>query len=77
VYGTLIDQLIEALRCLPGVGAKSAQRMALQLLEQDKDGAVRLAGAISEAVIKVGRCERCRNLTEDTECRICSNPSRS
>lgn len=77
MYGSLIDQLIEALRCLPGVGAKSAQRMALQLLEHDKDGAVRLAGAISEAVIKVGRCERCRNLTEDTECRICSNPSRS
>lgn len=77
MYGNLIDQLIDALRCLPGVGAKSAQRMALQLLEHDKEGAAHLAGTISEAILKVGRCERCRTLTEDTECRICSNLSRS
>ena len=77
MYGNLIDQLIDALRCLPGVGAKSAQRMALQLLEHDKEGAAHLAGTISEAILKVGRCEKCRTLTEDRECRICSNPSRS
>jgi|TARA_Y100000385_G_C13042728_1_gene615999 recombination protein RecR len=51
--------------------------MALQLLEHDKEGAAHLAGTISEAILKVGRCERCRTLTEDTECRICSNLSRS
>lgn len=77
MYGNLIDQLIDALRCLPGVGAKSAQRMALQLLEHDKEGAAHLADTISEAILNVGRCERCRTLTEDTECRICSNLSRS
>lgn len=77
MYGNLIDQLIDALRCLPGVGAKSAQRMALQLLEHDKEGAAHLASTISAAILKVGRCERCRTLTEDTECRICSNLSRS
>ena len=48
MYGNLIDQLIDALRCLPGVGAKSAQRMALQLLEHDKEGAAHLAGTISD-----------------------------
>ena len=77
MYGNLIDQLIDALRCLPGVGTKSAQRMALQLLEHDKEGAAHLASTISAAILKVGRCERCRTLTEDTECRICSNLSRS
>ena len=56
MYGNLIDQLIDALRCLPGVGAKSAQRMALQLLEKDKAGASHLAATIAEAVEKVGRC---------------------
>ena len=52
MYGNVIDQLIDALRCLPGVGAKSAQRMALQLLERDKVGAARLADAIVDAVGK-------------------------
>ncbi len=56
MYGNLIDQLIDALRVLPGVGTKSAQRMALQLLERDKVGASRLAEAILEAVEHVGRC---------------------
>jgi len=76
VYGNLIDQLIDALRCLPGVGAKSAQRMALQLLERDKAGAAHLAATIAEAVEKVGRCERCRTLTEHNRCNICSNSAR-
>ena len=76
MYGNVIDQLIDALRCLPGVGAKSAQRMALQLLERDKAGASRLAEAIVEAVEKVGRCAECRTLTEHMVCGICSNPRR-
>lgn len=76
MYGNVIDQLIDALRCLPGVGAKSAQRMALQLLERDKVGASRLANAIVEAVEKVGRCGECRTLTEHKVCGICSNARR-
>ena len=76
MYGNLIDQLIDALRCLPGVGAKSAQRMALQLLERDKAGASHLASTIAEAVEKVGRCERCRTLTEHARCNICGNKAR-
>ena len=76
MYGHVIDQLIDALRCLPGVGAKSAQRMALQLLERDKVGASRLADAIVEAVEKVGRCAECRTLTEHHICGICSNSRR-
>ena len=76
MYGNVIDQLIDALRCLPGVGAKSAQRMALQLLERDKVGAARLADAIVDAVEKVGRCVECRTLTELQICGICSNDRR-
>ncbi|MAD66801.1 recombination mediator RecR [Porticoccaceae bacterium] len=76
MYGNLIDQLIDALRCLPGVGAKSAQRMALQLLEHDKAGAAHLSAVINEAVDKVGRCEQCRTLTEHAICGICSNSAR-
>ncbi|MGB1869276.1 MAG: recombination mediator RecR [Porticoccaceae bacterium] len=77
MYGNLIDQLIDALRILPGVGAKSAQRMALQLLERDKLGATRLAESILEAVEAVGRCASCRTLTEHELCTICSNGRRS
>ena len=77
MYGKTIDQLIEALRILPGVGVKSAQRMALQLLEKDRDAARKLASAIDEAANKVGRCAQCRTLTEHDLCDICSNPSRS
>jgi recombination protein RecR len=76
VYGTVIDQLIDALRCLPGVGVKSAQRMALQLLERDKIGASHLAETISLAVEKIGRCQRCRTLTEFPICDICANKAR-
>ena len=76
MYGTVIDQLIDALRCLPGVGVKSAQRMALQLLERDKIGASHLAETISLAVEKIGRCQRCRTLTEFPVCDICANKAR-
>lgn len=76
MYGPVIDQLIEALRCLPGVGPKSAQRMALHLLERDRGGAAQLAGSISEAVAKVGHCRHCRTLSEQEICVICNNPRR-
>jgi recombination protein RecR len=76
VFGAVIDELIEALRCLPGVGPKSAQRMALQLLERNRAGASRLAAAIDVAVDRVQRCAKCRNLTEGTLCIICANPRR-
>ena len=59
----LLEQLIEALRCLPGVGQKSAQRMAYHLLERDRDGGRRLAGALVEAVEKIGHCQQCRDFT--------------
>lgn len=77
MYGKTIDQLIDALRVLPGVGVKSAQRMALQLLEKDRASAIRLSDAIQEAAKKVGNCAQCRTLTEHDLCDICSNPSRS
>ena len=76
MYGNLIDQLIDSLRVLPGVGSKSAQRMALHLLERDRSGASRLAEIIAESVEKVGRCAECRTLTEHELCGICSNSAR-
>ena len=76
MYGPVIDELIDALRCLPSVGPKSAQRMALHLLERDRTAAERLALALSEASRKVGRCRQCRTLTEQEECFICTNPAR-
>ncbi|MBV1932261.1 MAG: recombination mediator RecR [Porticoccaceae bacterium] len=76
MYGPVIDELIDALRCLPGVGPKSAQRMALYLLERDRSASGRLALALTEAGEKVGRCRQCRTLTELQECVICTNPGR-
>jgi recombination protein RecR len=72
----LLEQLIEALRCLPGVGPKSAQRMALHLLERDRDGGRRLAGVLERSMEEIGRCKECRDLTEHECCRICANPAR-
>jgi len=72
----LIERLIDALRVLPGVGPKSAQRMAYYLLERNRDGASTLSAAIAEAVEKIGHCRQCRTLTEDDICSVCSNPSR-
>ncbi len=71
-----ITELIQALRLLPGVGPKSAQRMAFQILERQREGGLRLAAALTEAVEKVGHCEVCRTLTEDTVCGICAQPKR-
>lgn len=72
----LIDQLIEAFRCLPGVGPKSAQRMSLHLLERNRNGGKQLSEALTEALEKVGNCSQCRTLTEESLCRICSSSSR-
>jgi recombination protein RecR len=72
----LIGRLIEALRRLPGVGPKSAQRMAYHLLERDREGARRLAEALIEAVEKVGHCSRCRTLSEAELCAICADARR-
>jgi len=71
------DELLDALRCLPGVGARSAQRMALQLLERDRDGGRRLATALSTAMRDIRRCQRCRNFTSQDLCRICASDRRS
>jgi len=72
-----LDALINALKCLPGVGQKSAQRMALHLIERDPEGAGRLADATLNALDKVGHCERCRNFADTTLCDICTRPSRN
>ena len=72
----LIGQLIEALRCLPGVGPKSAQRMAYHMLERDREGAQQLAEVLHEAVEKVGHCQQCRTLSETTLCNLCASHNR-
>lgn len=76
VFSPLINELISSLRCLPGVGPKSAQRMVLHLLEHNRDGAARLARSLEQAIDGVGRCQRCRTLTEQPVCGICENPRR-
>lgn len=73
---SLLNDLVSAFKCLPGVGARTAQRMAFHILEQDREGGLRLASALSEAVNQIGHCQRCRTLTEHDLCRICSNPAR-
>lgn len=72
----LLQQLIDALKCLPGVGPKSAQRMAFYLLERDTQGAKNLAAALTEAVEKIGHCSMCRTLSENELCEICQSSSR-
>lgn len=72
----LLADLIEALRCLPGVGAKTAQRMAFHVLERDRAGARRLAERLVLAVDKVGNCRRCRGFSEQELCSLCANTSR-
>ncbi len=71
-----LDGLIDALRRLPGVGVKSAQRMAFHLLQHDRDGARRLAGALSDAVARMRHCQRCHTFTEGEVCSTCEDPRR-
>jgi recombination protein RecR len=75
-YSPLLVKMIDALRCMPGVGQKSAQRMAFHLLERDRDGATALAAALSEAVEGIGHCKRCRMFTEHELCSTCSASGR-
>ena len=73
---TSLEALIDSLRRLPGVGVKSAQRMAFHLLQHDREGALRMASALQSAVSNVRHCERCHTYTEQPVCAICSNASR-
>ena len=72
----LIEELIEAFRCLPGVGQKSAQRMSLHLLERNRQGGRKLGEVLALALDKVGNCRQCRNFTEEEICRICATSGR-
>lgn len=76
-FSPLIDRLIRSLQCLPGIGPKSAQRIAFHLLERDRDGARALAAALNEAVEQVGHCRQCRNLSEVELCSLCANERRN
>lgn len=71
-----LDSLSRALRCLPGVGPKAAQRMALHLMQHDRDGARTLARALVHAADTIRHCERCNTFTEDTVCALCRSPRR-
>lgn len=73
---SLLKELVDALRCLPGVGARTAQRMAFHLLEHDRRGGEHLAQTLADAMRQVKHCQRCRTLTEQDVCRLCDNPGR-
>ncbi len=75
-YSPLLVKMIDALRCMPGIGRKSAQRIAFHLLERDRDGASALAAALQEAVEGIGHCKQCRMFTEHELCSICSASGR-
>jgi len=75
-HSGLLQQLIQGFCCLPGVGPKSAQRMAFHLLQRDKQGARYLAETLLDAVERMGHCSRCRTLTEKPLCSICEDRSR-
>lgn len=75
-FSPLLEQLIEALRCLPGVGPKTAQRMALQLLTRGRDNGKRLAQSLIEAMQHIGHCQQCRIFSETEVCEICTSLSR-
>ncbi|MFA9438719.1 recombination mediator RecR [Uliginosibacterium sp. sgz301328] len=73
---SLLEQLTDALRILPGVGPKSAQRMVYHLLQRDREGAARLAGALTAALGQVGHCSRCNTFSETDVCERCASPQR-
>src|SRR5688572_28058233 len=76
LYPPALSRLIEALRCLPGVGAKSAQRMAFHLLERERVGGRELAQSVSGAIDRLGHCQRCRMFAEGELCPICASVQR-
>ncbi len=71
-----LDELIEALRCLPGVGPKSAQRMTYFLLQHERKGAARLSAALGNALSQIQHCQKCNSFTEDAVCALCASPNR-
>jgi recombination protein RecR len=73
---SLLERLIEAFRVLPGVGQKTAQRMAYHLLERERDGGRRLADALADAIERIGHCRRCRDFSETELCATCASPAR-
>ncbi len=75
-FSPLLQQLLGALRCLPGVGPRTAQRMAFHLLERDRDGAKALIEALTEGLARIGECEQCRMFAEDSLCWICASSER-
>ena len=75
-HADLIESLIDALRCLPGVGPRTAQRMTWYLLERNRDAGRRLAASLEEAMERIGHCRECRNLTEHDLCAVCASPRR-
>lgn len=75
-FSPLVEELITALRCLPGVGPKSAQRMALHLLERERQGGFRLAEVLERSLEHVGQCQECRTLTEEPVCSLCRSERR-
>ncbi|MDR3492868.1 MAG: recombination mediator RecR [Gammaproteobacteria bacterium] len=72
----LLEQLIDALRYLPGVGPKTAQRMAFQLLERGRDNGKRLAHTLIQAMEHIGHCKNCRTFSESERCKLCASPNR-
>ncbi|HEV2614100.1 MAG TPA: recombination mediator RecR [Gammaproteobacteria bacterium] len=75
-FSPVIDHLIECLRVLPGVGPKSAQRIAFHLLERNRDGGFKLSDALKETMSVIKHCKSCRNFSEDDLCHLCNNPAR-
>lgn len=75
-FSPLVEKLMTSLRVLPGVGPKTAQRMAMHLLERDRDGGRRLTAVLGEALERVGYCRRCRTLTEEALCALCESTRR-
>ena len=76
MFSPLLERLVGALQALPGVGPKSAQRMAFHILQKNREGGQRLAETLAKAVSEVGWCVDCRTLTETGQCRLCANAKR-
>ncbi len=76
-FSPLIEQLIDALRCFPGVGAKTAQRMAFHILERDRDKGLHLAETLKTAIKDIKHCSTCRTFSENNICQLCANPGRN
>lgn len=74
---SLIEELTQALQCLPSVGPKSAQRMVYHLLDKNRNGALKLSDVLARAVTEIGHCQQCRTFTEEDLCSICSNQKRN